>query len=246
MRLWCWVVWLIGCGATAAPAERSETQAVARRMPSAEAESVEAEEEASDGMEIAGLTGSMDTDAIDMALRPQLETGFFDCFAAREPAVPTLGGHVRMRFRVDRNGRVLRVDLTESTVGDRETEVCVLAVARRTRFHPPRGRAEAEFAWGFEFDAPEDVPPPAPIARDDMAETLMMNMPSTAPCSPPRDGTTVRVTAYVQPGGVVLSAGAASEGKDSGAAIACLLPIVQTWIFPDPMNSLGKTSFDWP
>ena len=61
-------------------------------------------------------------------------------------AVRLLRGRVELAFRVDRDGGVRWVYPRASTVGDRDTERCLIDIATVMRFQRPRG-CEAEFAY---------------------------------------------------------------------------------------------------
>src|SRR5262249_17905835 len=75
--------------------------------------------------EIGGLSDADVTDAC-AALQP----GVIACAERGNERVGPLGGHVGLRLRITKQGAVRWAYLTESTLGDRETEKCVLDLAR--------------------------------------------------------------------------------------------------------------------
>src|SRR5690606_38221140 len=106
----------------------------------------ETRREREDGVQITGLMGTISREEVEDALNPRMPR-FTRCFAQRLGDVEFLAGDIRMAFRISTEGTVLWVYPASSSIGDRETEQCVLGVARETRFPRPHG-GEAEFAWG--------------------------------------------------------------------------------------------------
>ena len=53
-----------------------------------------------------------------------------NCFAKGTGKVNALGGHLKMKLRIDQKGALKWAYMSESTLGDRDTEKCLLDAAR--------------------------------------------------------------------------------------------------------------------
>lgn len=191
-----------------------------------------------DGAQITGLMGTISQQRVQDTLEPRMES-FMRCFEQRLPAVAYLGGDIRLAFRIHVDGTVAWVYPSESTLGDRDVETCILGVAQRARFPRPSG-GEAEFSWGFGLDHPSDVRAPISLASggiDVLVEQQEAAVRTQCGAGP------YHVTAYVQPGGVVQAAGVATDSTDAASHLDCVAAAVRGWHFPDPGSYAGKVSF---
>jgi len=224
-----------GCGSDAASSEGSTGS---ESSSGAEAEATEREPE--DGLEVEGLLGHISEAAVDQGMERGMNA-FLRCFSERYDAIDVLGGSVELFFRVKRDGSVRHVYLRESSVGDRVTERCLVAAAARLRFQEPTG-GEAEFAAPLRLDPPEDVRPPVEWSADRVAAAVRREGAATrAACG--LDEPSLRVTAYVAPGGEVLAVGAAADGPDLEGALDCVATRVAGWNLPDPGSYPAKVTF---
>jgi len=200
-----------------------------------------------DGMQLEGILGTLAPATISRAMAQRMDR-FTACFAARYDALPVLGGAAQLSFRVRQDGSVRWVHLTESTVGDRETERCVLGVAAGMRFSPGPVGGEAEFQDTLDLQAPEDVRPPVAWQPSRLRATLRQHGAGLRTCSVPGDH--LRITVYVDPGATVAAVGASfvptDPAVDSQAALDCVTRQVAGWGFPDPGSYTAKVTFEAP
>jgi hypothetical protein len=193
-------------------------------------------------VEVRGTLGTIPTHLIQQRLEPKLAS-FQNCFVERSRQVECIAGQIELYFRVKLDGSVRSVFPRVSTIGDRETEQCILAVASRTRFPSPRGGGEAEFAWQFEVDPLRDVRPPVAWESERAASALRQHAGSIRAC---HKNARYTVTAYVAPGGTVLTAGAASSAFEGAGALDCVADAVRSWAMPDPGSYPAKVTFQIP
>lgn len=234
-RLWGTVVAIAGAAGLTGCGGSSEPTETAARGDSTVGEE---REEREDGSQITGLMGTIRQDQVQTTLEPRMNS-FLRCFEQRMGEVEFLSGEVRLSFRIDVEGHVMWVFPSQTTIGDLAAERCVLDVARRAHFPRPRG-GEAEFTWGFAFDAPDDVRLPTSWEATHIGPALL----SGAPDLGPRCGASgVRVTAYVAPGGRVLTAGGSVTSQDQLQAIECVVSAVRALTMPDPGSYAAKVTF---
>ncbi|MGH7327006.1 MAG: AgmX/PglI C-terminal domain-containing protein [Polyangiaceae bacterium] len=95
--------------------------------------------------------GSIDNDAIDGAFGG-IENDIESCLVAGRARVSTLGGDVTVFMRIDTQGHVRWSYLQASTLGDRDTEKCLLDLMSRSQWPAPVG-GEAEVTHSFGGDS---------------------------------------------------------------------------------------------
>ncbi len=193
-------------------------------------------------MQVEGLLGSIPRHAVEQTLNARIER-FGRCFFARSAQLEVLGGRMTLKFRIGTDGSVRWVLPERSSVGDRETERCVLEQAVRVRFPPPTG-GEAEASWSFEMEPDERIRPPTSL-HPSQFEALAVEHASglRRACG---DGP-FDVTVYVAPGGQLLAAGVATDDPAQAAALDCVAAQLGQWEgWPDPGSYVGKGTFRVP
>jgi hypothetical protein len=192
------------------------------------------------GMQVEGILGTIPQRKIEETMQSKLPA-LQRCFFEGMGEVEFLAGHIKFYFRVALDGRVEYVHPRGSSIGHRATELCLLEVAKKTRFPQPKGGGPAEFVWGFELEGSGGVR--APVAWDEskVEKPLEDQRASVAACDL-ADSHYV-VTLYVAPGGKVLSAGAAADSQPAADKIDCVLGAIKAWKLPDPGSYAAKVSF---
>lgn len=221
---------MLGC--TPAPIEDDEPDNTELESTSGS----EAIQHEGDGVAIEGLMGTISQMAVQRGIEPKMER-FLGCFTRRYGQVELLGGHIEMAFRIHRDGTVRWVYPRASTIGDRETERCLLDTAASIHFSRPAG-GEAEFAYPLDLDPPEDVRPPLVWDATQVASQVESNAGSIASC-----GRGFSVTAYVDRGGRVMAVGASTSDPDNAANLDCVASAVREWTMPDPGSYPAKVTF---
>ncbi|MEI7894257.1 MAG: hypothetical protein WCI05_14275 [Myxococcales bacterium] len=173
------------------------------------------------------------------ALHPQ----FLQCQRTRAAALEVLTGQFQLFLRIGKNGRVLKSALLDSTIGDIETETCILHVAIAATWPKPEG-GEAEVR--ATMDLPELASRPAVDWPANKVDGLLEPARS---CKQGYAGT-YQVTAYVQQegdGGRAIAVGVAANepGHEPGheRAAACIVAAVKGIPFPSPGSWYAKVTF---
>jgi hypothetical protein len=187
--------------------------------------------------------GSIDQRQVEVTF-DHLQGKIQGCFKAGLGRIEYLDGDVSVFLRVGQDGRVKYGYFEDSTVGDRDTEKCLLNVLQSTDWPKPQG-GEAEVRNKFGFDAPADVRAPTAWNSDKIAAVVGKASDAIAKCKGDVSGT-FKGAAYVQPDGKhgkVQAAGMASPSKDGVDKIDCLLGVVQGLELPSPGSYAAKVSF---
>ncbi len=153
-----------------------------------------------------------------------------------------LEGDVRFTVRIDREGRVKWTYLSSSTLGDRQTELCMLDAVKEARWPEPIGGKEGQAQGSFDFEASPDVRPAVLWDASQLSPVLPKLQAKLANC--PGAKGPYRVTAYVDQQGKVLSAGVAPPDEEAEAASDCVVEAVKKLELSSPGSWPAKVSFE--
>jgi hypothetical protein len=224
------------CGGSTPPPQSGPTQVTPENMNAPG-------EDNTSGMSVSGQLGSLDPNAVERTFE-HLQGKFQNCFKSGLSRVEYLGGDVSIFLRIGLDGSVKYTYFEDSSVGDRETEKCILGIVSSTSWPKPKG-GEAEARKSFGFDAPADVRAPTSWNSDNIAAAVGKAQGEIAKCKGGVSGN-FKGAAYVQPDGKhgkVQAAGLASPSNDGVDKIDCLLGVVQGLQLPSPGSYAAKVSF---
>ena len=223
-------IWITGCGAAEPPPEAPAPAAMARKASRPKS-----------NMRVSGQLGSLDNRKVDQTfdrLMPKFQT----CIVEGASRVEFLGGHMRFLVRIREDGSIKWAYVPETTVGDRDTEKCMLAAIRGASWPPPiDGEGQAEKT--FDFDPSPDVRDPVPWTSDRVAGALAQGRPKLAECTRGVRGR-YRATAYVQTNGSVISAGVAPPDERGEQTADCVANAIKELKFPSPGSWPAKVTFE--
>src|SRR5689334_10075932 len=126
------VAWLAAsavaaCGGSAPPPAAPKTQAAPKEAST--------KPKAKFAME--GQLGSLDEGKVDQTFGT-LMPRFNDCLSQGSSRVEFIGGHVKFSIRIGIDGATKWAFLSESTLGDRDTERCMLSAVKSARWPQPQ------------------------------------------------------------------------------------------------------------
>lgn len=160
--------------------------------------------------------GSIDQRAVEKKFF-DLQSKLESCHAKGRDRVEYLSGDVKVFLRVGKDGKVKYSWFEESTLGDRETEKCILDVFAATDWPKPQG-GEAEVRNGFGWPAGSERPP-TPWGPEKVIGALEDDKgakKSVEKCKSGIAGDFI-VTGYVEPGDPEVDHGSgAGAGKSNG------------------------------
>jgi hypothetical protein len=195
-------------------------------------------------LSVASELGEIDPKAADKTfekLQPQL----MSCYAEGQQRIEFLSGDVKFFLRIAQDGSVHWSYLEESSMGDRDTERCMLDALGAVHWPQPQG-GEAEVRKSLGFDAPGNVRAPVAWETDRVAATLGKHGDEANKCKQGVRGT-FHVTAYVEPhgkgAGKVQAVGVAPPSKDGEDKVDCIVEAVKKLKMPSPGSYAAKVSF---
>ena len=187
--------------------------------------------------------GEIDPAAVEATMQraqPKLQ----DCHRSGLRRIEYLAGDVKFFLRIGEDGKIKYGYFEESTLGDHQTEVCIMQILEAQSWPKPQG-GEAEVRKSFGFDAPGDVRPPSSWPADKVVTALGKAEDDVKKCRKGVSGS-FKVTAYVEPDGKhgkVQAVGVTPPSKDALEKVDCLMKAVQGMKLPSPGSYAAKVSF---
>lgn len=217
----CWLA-ALGCASAPVVVETSEPVQIEARGASA----------------VRGEIGGMNEDAVS-ATFARLQEPIFACVASGATRVKELGGHFAISLRVDEQGSARWAYLSESTLGDQDTERCVIEVARTAEWPRPVG-GEGLATRSFDVDAGV-----APVLWEaEKVKPVVRHLAKNAArCKKGKDGRYV-ATAYVRPDGKVMSAGVAPPSAADQDVADCVAAALEKTRVKSPGRRAAKLTFE--
>lgn len=186
---------VVGCGSSPPPKVEEPVQESSRPQRSGPTPQVAQE------------LGSIDQRKVEQTFA-NLQTGQLEtCHTQGRDRIEFLTGDVKVFLRIDGNGRVKYGYFEDTTLGDRDTEKCIMGVFGSTSWPKPEG-GEAEVRSGFGW-GPGGEREPTSWSSDKVTTALVEAKDVKTDVDKCRSGVKgdFRVTAYVE----------ADEGGDHGA-----------------------------
>lgn len=208
--------------------------------------------------------GSIDERAVQSTFA-KLQGQLAKCQTQGRDRVEYLAGDVKLLLRIDQGGRVRYGYLEESSLGDRETERCMLGVFSATHWPKPiGGEAEVRNAFGFDPGGERQPTPWGPekvMNAIDGAKELKKDLEK---CK----ATGVKITGYVvhdeghkdhnkpkngdrpgaknhkdRRGGKFSAVGVSAPTKEAAEKVDCVLDAIKELRLPSPGSYAAKVSF---
>ncbi len=164
------------------------------------------------------------------------------CFIDGARKLEYLGGQIAVQVRVGKEGKVDAVFAESSTLGDRNTERCMLQALREADWPAPVGGLIGVAQNNFEFEMTGDVRAPVAIAEFDSQQALNEHRAALEECKGSvQDGFTA--TVYIDTDGTALAAGIASRSAEAETKSDCLVEVLRRAKYPSPGSWPGKVTF---
>lgn len=212
--------------------------------PKTQADAVEPEHERgerSGGMSASSEIGALDEQRVDNVFKRSLGA-LEECLHQGAERVEFLGGSVSFFVEVDGDGHAEQAFLEHSTLGDRETERCMLSALKSKHWPKPVGGMHGLARKSFDFDPPNDVRPPLEWDAEQAKPALKKLGGKLDECRGQSSGT-FEATAYVSPEGQVIAASVTPPNAEADAAVDCLVEAIRSASFPSPGSWAAKVTF---
>ena len=200
----------------------------------------ETEEHQTKKLSVSSEIGGLDEEKVNAAFEASL-SGLERCLSQGASRVEFLGGSVSFFVKIDMAGKVDGAYLEKSTLGDRDTEKCMLDAIRSKHWPKPIGGEHGLARKSFDFDPPNDVRAPADYDHEHLGKGLDKISGKLASCKHAKGS--YEATMYVATDGSVLSAGVTPPNEDGEESVDCLVSTLKGAAFPSPGSWPAKITF---
>lgn len=220
---------LSGCGGSPPPVEAA---------PVVEAPS--AERRAGPSLSVQTEVGALDEEGTQRAFK-RVSKSLVRCFSTAQKRVPYLGGDIRLVVRVAVDGTARWVYVKDSTLGDRETEDCMVAKLKSSQWPKPvGGEGLAENVFTFEVDS--DERPPVAWEPSEVSDALEETQQTLSACRTDTGTGPLKATLYVDTDGKPVSVGVSGSDEHGEEAAQCVVDALRGVTFPSPGSYDAKVS----
>lgn len=195
------------------------------------------------GMTAESEIGALDPDRVNRIFSDSLGH-LQQCLHSGASRVEFLGGQIAFFIKVGADGRLLHAHAEQSTLGDRETEKCMLDALKSRRWPPPEGGHVGLAQTSFDFDMPNDVRPPTPWDGSEIGEAVGALSAELNQCKQGTPGAFV-ATMYVDTEGTALAVGIAPPSEEGEPAVDCLAEVLKSATYPSPGSWPAKVTFSF-
>jgi hypothetical protein len=209
--------------------------------PKAPEPTTESDEKAPSRVSMSAEIGGLSEEKVDKTFQSAL-SDFQRCLDDGAKRVEFLGGSVSFFIKIDERGKVDHAHLEKSTIGDRDTEKCLLDSLKHKRWPKPIGGEHGLARKSFDFDPPNDVRAPTSWDGDRVSEAVAKLSRKLAACKNGDNGT-FEATVYVATDGSVLAAGVTPPDEAGESDVDCLVGALKGASLPSPGSWPAKVTF---
>lgn len=199
-------------------------------------------EQRGSGVSTSSEIGGLNEEDVDRTFGNSVK-GLERCIHSGAQRVEFLGGSVSFYLKIDGSGKVSSAYLEHSTLGNRETERCMLDSLRAKTWPKPVGGVHGLARKSFSFDPPNDVRPPTTWNGEDAEPGMKKIASDVGRCKDGHSGP-FEATLYVGTNGQVLSVGVTPPDEGGENAVDCLVGVLEGASFPSPGSWPAKVTLE--
>lgn len=163
------------------------------------------------------------------------------CFSKGSQKLPYLAGEIRFVVRVAKDGSARWAFVKDSTLGDRDTESCMLAVLKGVTWPKPEG-GEGLAENSFSFDPGGDERPPVSWSPEQLGAPYKNAKGALAQCRKKAGAKPMKATFYVDTDGKPVAIGVSGADEHAESAAPCIIDALSPLKFPSPGSYASKVS----
>jgi hypothetical protein len=185
--------------------------------------------------------GGLNEEKVDKTFQRAL-SDFQRCLDDGAKRVEFLGGSVSFFLKIDAEGKVDHAHLEKSTIGDRDTEKCMLDSLRSKKWPKPVGGMHGLARKSFDFDPPNDVRAPTSWDGEHVSDAVGKLSKKVSACKRGGSGP-FEATVYVGTDGSVMAAGVTPPNEAGESDVDCLVATLKAATLPSPGSWPAKVTF---
>ncbi len=189
--------------------------------------------------------GSIDQREVEKVFA-KLQNPLEKCHVQGRDRVEYLSGDVKVFMRIDQGGKVRWSHFEDSSLGDHETEKCILQVFSSAQWPKPEG-GEAEVRHGFGW-GPGGERAPTSWGADKVTKAVDDSKDAQKEIGKCKAGVKgdFKVTAYVEPdgkNGKFHGIGVVPPSKEAASLVECVVKALEDVKLPSPGSYAAKVTF---
>lgn len=165
-----------------------------------------------------------------------------ECYARGVGRVAFLAGEIRLAVRVGEDGAAKYAFVKDSTIGDRATETCMLAVLKKRTWPKPQGGKEGNAETPFAFDPGDEERPPVEWAEARLGDAYNKSKAALGRCRTSAGAGPMKATLYVDTEGKALAVGVSGSDSKSEDAAPCVVDLLMGLKFASPGSYAAKVT----
>lgn len=185
--------------------------------------------------------GALDQEKVQDALN-RTSSKLTACFNDGLRRIAFMGGEIKFALRIVQGGTAHVAYMKESTLGDRETEVCMLKALRGATWPSPVGGREGLADGGFAFDPSPDERPAVVLDADRLGKELPKAKSALESCQKGAGAGPIKATMYIDTDGKPMSVGVAVSDAKGEEAASCVVDALRGMTFASPGSYAGKVT----
>ncbi len=163
------------------------------------------------------------------------------CYDKGAERLPYLAGDIHFRLRITPTGSVRWAHVKDSSLGDRATEECMLAILKSASWPLPQG-GEGLAENSFTFEPGSDERPPVAWSPEQLGQPFRKAKGALAKCRSGAGTGPMKATLYVDTDGKASAVGVATADERGEAAVSCVIDTLKGLTFPSPGSYASKVS----
>jgi len=163
------------------------------------------------------------------------------CYSKGSQRLPYLSGDVRFVVRVAKDGSARWAFVKDSSLGDRDTEACMLAVLKGAVWPLPEG-GEGLAENSFTFEPGGDERAPVAWKPEQLGSSYKNARGALAQCRKKAGTKGLKATLYVETDGKPAAIGVSSADERGEAAVPCVVDALHGLKFNSPGSYASKVS----
>jgi hypothetical protein len=193
------------------------------------------------GMGMSAEIGALDEGQVKATFQ-RVSKQFAACSERGTARVPYMAGEISFKIRVNSEGKARWVFVKDSSLGDYDTEACMVRVLKGASWPSPVDGQEGLAENSFAFEPGGDERMPVTWSPDQLGPKFKDAQGKLSQCRSDAGTGPLKATLYVDTEGKPGSIGVSVSDEKGEAAITCVIETLSGLTFPSPGSFASKVS----
>lgn len=235
------ILFLTGLGAASLLAASCGGSQEVVTAPSDDGQGADSNKPRRSGMGMASEIGALDEGQVK-AVFQRVSKQFSSCYQRGTERVPYLAGEIAFKIRVTSEGKARWVFVKDSSLGDHETEACMVRALEGVSWPKPVDGEEGIAENSFAFEPGSDERMPIAWSPEQLGPKFRDAKGKLSQCRADAGTGPLKATLYVDTEGKAGSVGVSASDEKGKGAVACVVETLSGITFPSPGSYASKVS----